>query len=180
MSNLRLFHTLVVCLLVGTVSVSCTGERSERGGDSLDIKRAIAVGEGPGFRRVARIKLGCAPCSEVSVEHADGDTITYLYSESNSIEIQSSKLSRFYLLFVDEVFVLGVQLDPMSQELILENAESRFDQAANFVSGEFVDVVPMSADGPYYMIGAFESREKAHEVADQLGATTIEESDEPL
>ncbi len=174
------FHVFVVCLLIGEASVSCTGDPSGSGGASLSIKPAIAVGEGPGFRRYARIKLGCAPCSEVSVEHADGDIITYLYSDSNLIEIQSSEILEFYLSAVDDVFALGVQLDPMSQKLILQHAELGFDQAANLVGGKFVDVVPMSAVGSYYLIGAFKSREDARVVASQLGATVIDEGDGSL
>jgi hypothetical protein len=174
------FRVFVVCLLIGEASVSCAGDQSESGGASLSIKPAIAVGEGPGFRRFARIKLGCTPCSEVLVEHADGDTTTYLYSDSNLIEIQSSEILEFYLSAVDDVFALGVQLDLMSQKLILEHAELGFNEAANLVDGKFVDVVPMRAHGSYYLIGAFKSREDARVVARQLGAKVIEEGDGSL
>jgi hypothetical protein len=175
MSISKKFYVFFVCLLIGEASVSCIGDSSASGGASLSIRPAMAVGEGAGFRRVARIKLGCAPCSEVSVEHADGDTITYLYRESNLIEIQSSEILEFYLSAVDDVFLLGVQLDLMSQKLILEHAAFGFDQAANLVGGKFVDVVPMRADYSYYLIGAFKSREGARAVANLLGATTIQE-----
>ena len=171
---LRRFHIVIFVVLTVTVSAHGIAEPNSKAVASLMIHSAFVVDEGDdGFRRLARSKLGCDPCSEIVVRRAD-DQITYLYDKDSGIEIVKTMVSGSRIDAVDESFVLGVTLDEEGRALVASSTESILERAANFVGGEFVDIVLLKIVGSYYMIGAFDTIDDARAVAAKLGVTPIE------
>ena len=173
-SVLRQFYVLFLSVSIVIASAHAVAEPNGNALASLVIHSAFAVGEGDGeedgFRRLARSKLGCAPCSEIVVQRED-DEITYLYDGDSGVEIANTMISGSRIDKVDGSFVLAVMLNDGGRALVAPLTDSTLERAANFVSGEFIDVVSMMTVASYYVVGQFETIEDARAVAAKLGVT---------
>lgn len=158
---------LLAYLLLAFASCSLSSAQEERA--VFEVFRAIPVFESEDSRRLARRKLGCDPCQEVSsrdgVSEGSGQA---LIDPDAGVAISSDQILSVHQDRTEPGIIVYVRLREDAQESIRGLRASFQDRAATFVAGELITIGPIEMVDGNFVIALVQSPALAEEIASSL------------
>lgn len=120
-------------------------------------------------RQWAQRELGCNPCEEVDSASASGGVRTYLMNREQVVGIALEEIRDVQVKEVDGEVLVFAEISTRAETQLKELSRSLFDDAASFVDGKFIGVVPMRVAASIFLVGTFGEKPEAEGVARALG-----------